>query len=111
MRKTTKRMRKQCSTDTYHDVDGLLAGCADGYPAVGGPSPADALLLWVAVAARRLAVGGMEAARGVSEAGFGAAGRLGALRTFPGHGLRVGVGGLQVRNGFCSWRHAGYRAS
>lgn len=59
----------------------------------------------------RFAVGGVQAARGVAEPGLGAAGRLGALGTLPGHGLRVRVGGLQVRDGLGSRRHAGHGAS
>lgn len=98
-------------SDTYHDVDGLLAGRAHGDPAVGGSAPADPLLLGVGMAPRRFAVGGVQAARSIPQPRLGAAGRLGALRTFSGHGLRVRVGGLQVRDGLCSRRHAGHGTS
>lgn len=62
--------------DTYHNVDGLLAGCANGYPAIGSSAPADALLLWMGMTSRCFAVRGVEAARRISQTGFGAAGRL-----------------------------------
>lgn len=52
-------------SDTYHDVDGLLAGCAHGDPAIGGSAPADPLLLGVGMASRRFAVGGVQAARSI----------------------------------------------
>ena len=110
-RHTSGQGRTRTDTDTYHNVDGLLAGCADGYPAVGRSPPANALLLRVGMTPRRFAVRGVETARGVAQAGLGAAGRLRALRAFSSRGLRVRVGGLQVRNGLRGRRHAGDRAS